>query len=218
MPVKKQNTKVYLHCESVVQSTTADICISLKELFLSCCSLLFQGALVLPTSHVKVSRWRVAHACAVGRHTLVFALVRLLAVLDLQRSCGREKGPIGGERKRYTTVRVALQRKNHKGLSKTGQGLQSLLKKTDLSILGPLCGVKRWLLIPHLRYCKINRFPSPWWYVPDLKYKSIWWKSMLYGSEFAGGDSWQPGIHPLNLRTFPFLKLSRRQIQHKMSF
>lgn len=57
---------------------------------------------LLPTSHIKVSRGRVAHAFHVRRHTLVLPLVRLLAVLDLQGTwkmttlnkdeTGRERG------------------------------------------------------------------------------------------------------------------------------
>lgn len=38
----------------------------------------------LPTSHVKVSGGRVAHAFHVRRHALVLPLVGLLTVLDLQ--------------------------------------------------------------------------------------------------------------------------------------
>lgn len=41
-----------------------------------------------PTSHVKVGGGGVAHALRVGGHALVLPLVGLLAVLDLQRSCG----------------------------------------------------------------------------------------------------------------------------------
>lgn len=40
------------------------------------------------TSHVQVGGGGVASACGVGRHTLVLALVRLLAALDLQGTCG----------------------------------------------------------------------------------------------------------------------------------
>ena len=39
---------------------------------------------MLPTSHIKVSRGRVAHAFHIRRHALVLPLVGLLAVLDLQ--------------------------------------------------------------------------------------------------------------------------------------
>lgn len=47
-----------------------------------------------PTSHVEVGGGRVAHPRTVGGHTLVFALVRLLAALDLQSPCGeRGEGP-----------------------------------------------------------------------------------------------------------------------------
>lgn len=42
------------------------------------------GTGLLPTSHVKVSRGRVAHAFHVRRHALVLPLVGLLAVLNLQ--------------------------------------------------------------------------------------------------------------------------------------
>lgn len=42
------------------------------------------GAGLLPTSHIKVSRGRVAHAFHIRRHALVLPLVCLLAVLDLQ--------------------------------------------------------------------------------------------------------------------------------------
>lgn len=45
-----------------------------------------------PTSHVEVGGGRVAHALRVGGHTLVLSLVGLLAVLDLQRSCGTKVG------------------------------------------------------------------------------------------------------------------------------
>lgn len=44
-----------------------------------------------PTSHVEVGGRRVAHAGAVGGHALVFALICLLAALDLQGACG-ERG------------------------------------------------------------------------------------------------------------------------------
>ena len=43
------------------------------------------------TSHIQVSGGRVACACRVGRHTLVLALVRLLAALNLQGTCGDRK-------------------------------------------------------------------------------------------------------------------------------
>lgn len=42
------------------------------------------GVGLLPTSHIKVSRGRVAHAFHIRRHALVLPLVSLLAVLDLQ--------------------------------------------------------------------------------------------------------------------------------------
>ncbi len=42
------------------------------------------GAGLLPTSHIKVSRGRVAHAFHIRRHALVLPLVCLLAVLNLQ--------------------------------------------------------------------------------------------------------------------------------------
>lgn len=42
------------------------------------------GARLLPTSHIKVSRGRVAHAFHIRRHALVLPLVSLLAVLNLQ--------------------------------------------------------------------------------------------------------------------------------------
>lgn len=51
------------------------------------CLFLFcpgSGAGLLPTSHIKVSRGRVAHAFHIRRHALVLPLVCLLAVLDLQ--------------------------------------------------------------------------------------------------------------------------------------
>lgn len=44
-----------------------------------------------PTSYVEVGGGGVAHAGAVGRHALIFALVRLLAALDLQGPWG-ERG------------------------------------------------------------------------------------------------------------------------------
>lgn len=44
-----------------------------------------------PTSHVEVGGRGVAHAGAVGGHALVFALVGLLAALNLQSPCG-ERG------------------------------------------------------------------------------------------------------------------------------
>lgn len=44
-----------------------------------------------PTSHVEVGGRRVAHAGTVGGHALIFALIRLLAALDLQGACG-ERG------------------------------------------------------------------------------------------------------------------------------
>lgn len=49
-----------------------------------------------PTSHVEVGGGRVAHALGVGGHALVLPLVRLLAVLDLQRSCKAKRGWRGG--------------------------------------------------------------------------------------------------------------------------
>lgn len=51
-----------------------------------------------PTSHVEVGRRGVAHAGAVGGHTLVFALVGLLAALNLQSPCGEreERWPRSG--------------------------------------------------------------------------------------------------------------------------
>lgn len=42
------------------------------------------GAGLLPTSHIKISRGRVAHAFHIRRHALVLPLVSLLTVLDLQ--------------------------------------------------------------------------------------------------------------------------------------
>jgi len=39
------------------------------------------------TSHIQVGGGRVACACRVGCHTLVLALVRLLAALNLQCTC-----------------------------------------------------------------------------------------------------------------------------------
>lgn len=48
------------------------------------CSRPDSGVGLLPTSHVKVSRGRVAHAFHIRRHALVLPLVSLLAVLDLQ--------------------------------------------------------------------------------------------------------------------------------------
>lgn len=39
---------------------------------------------LLPTSHIKVSRGRVAYAFHIRRYALVLSLVCLLAVLDLQ--------------------------------------------------------------------------------------------------------------------------------------
>lgn len=42
------------------------------------------GVGLLPTSHIKVSRGRVADAFHIRRHALVLPLVSLLAVLDLQ--------------------------------------------------------------------------------------------------------------------------------------
>lgn len=42
------------------------------------------GLRLLPTSHIKVSRGRVAHAFHIRRHALVLPLVSLLAVLNLQ--------------------------------------------------------------------------------------------------------------------------------------
>lgn len=46
------------------------------------------GAALILTSHIQVGGGRVASACRVGRHTLVLALVRLLAALNLQGTCG----------------------------------------------------------------------------------------------------------------------------------
>lgn len=40
-----------------------------------------------PTSNIQVGWGRVAGSCPVHCHTLVFALIRLLAVLYLQRTC-----------------------------------------------------------------------------------------------------------------------------------
>ena len=39
------------------------------------------------TSHVEISRGGVSRPCAVHGHALVLALIRFLAVFDLQRSC-----------------------------------------------------------------------------------------------------------------------------------
>lgn len=44
-----------------------------------------------PTSHVEVGGGGVAHTSVVGGHALIFALVGLLAALNLQSPCG-EKG------------------------------------------------------------------------------------------------------------------------------
>lgn len=42
------------------------------------------GAGLFPTSHIKVSRGRVAHAFHIRSHALILPLVGLLAVLNLQ--------------------------------------------------------------------------------------------------------------------------------------
>lgn len=49
------------------------------------------GTAQVLTSHIQVGGGRVACACRVGRHTLVLALVRLLAALNLQGTCGDMK-------------------------------------------------------------------------------------------------------------------------------
>lgn len=51
------------------------------------------GVGLLPTSHIKVSGGRVAHAFRVRRHALVLPLVGLLAVLDLQATWEKRQDP-----------------------------------------------------------------------------------------------------------------------------
>lgn len=50
------------------------------------------GVGLLPTSHIKVSGGRVAHAFRVRRHALVLPLVGLFAVLDLQATWEKRNG------------------------------------------------------------------------------------------------------------------------------
>lgn len=73
------------------------------------------GAGLLPTSHIKVSRGRVAHAFHIRRHALVLPLVGLLAVLDLQgtwemTTSDKDKKGGGGwrERERETESRKEM--------------------------------------------------------------------------------------------------------------
>lgn len=49
------------------------------------------------TSHIQVGRGRVACARGVGGHTLVLALVRLLAALNLQSTCGDRESEVRPE-------------------------------------------------------------------------------------------------------------------------
>lgn len=49
-----------------------------------------------PTSHVEVGGRGVTHAGAVGRHTLVFALVCLLAAFNLQGPCWERGESLAG--------------------------------------------------------------------------------------------------------------------------
>lgn len=62
-----------------------------------CVSVCFCVLPSCPTSDVQVCRRGVAHALRVGGHALVLPLVRLLAVLDLQRSCKRSSSGLLGE-------------------------------------------------------------------------------------------------------------------------
>lgn len=86
-----------------------------KLVRMSGCSYLFWPdalASLLPTSHIKVSGGRVAHAFHIRRHALVLPLVGLLAVLDLQGTWGKVNIKRGGggktDRERETARRTSL--------------------------------------------------------------------------------------------------------------
>lgn len=79
--------KAELHCKDIFSFRKNGWRILFIYSFISIffiCSRPDSGVGLLPTSHVKVSRGRVAHAFHIRRHALVLPLVSLLAVLDLQ--------------------------------------------------------------------------------------------------------------------------------------